>query len=90
MPYRSMGVNIAQLVPMDTPEQVDLLTPLADKDKIIKLTKALDRIWRRYGHNSVQRAVVAADPAFAKINPKRGLTIKHSPGALLFRIINYK
>lgn len=73
LPLRSMGVAISNLVPINAPEQLDLLNPVKTKEKEIKLAKALDRIRHRYGHNTVQRAVVLADPAFAKINPKEDL-----------------
>ena len=70
LPLRSMGVHCSSLVPGSAPEQTDLFGNAFRREKELSLARSIDDIRRRWGHQIIQRAVVLADPLFAKVNPK--------------------
>jgi DNA polymerase-4 len=70
LPLRSMGVHCSSLVPDSTPEQTDLFGNAFRREKELSLARSIDDIRRRWGHQIIQRAIVLADPLFAKVNPK--------------------
>ena len=70
LPLRSVGLQCAMLTEPNEPVQLDMLGVQRHREQQERMDKALDDIRRRYGHNIVQRGVVLADSAFARINPK--------------------
>ena len=70
LPMRSVGLQCAMLTATDEPLQLDMLGIQRRREQQERMDAALDGIRRRFGHNVVQRGVVLADRAFARINPK--------------------
>lgn len=70
LPMRSVGLQCAMLTGPGEPLQLDMLGIQRRRDQQERMDAALDGIRKRFGHNVVQRGVVLADAAFARINPK--------------------
>ncbi|MCH5286176.1 MAG: DNA polymerase IV [Christensenellaceae bacterium] len=70
LPMRSVGLQCAMLTMADEPLQLDMLGIQRRREQQERMDAALDGIRRRFGHTIVQRGVVLADSAFARINPK--------------------
>jgi len=69
-PIRSIGLRGCDLVATNTLEQLSLF---GDEKKSVKQEKAentIDALRHRFGHLSVQRAVLLRDAALGSINPK--------------------
>jgi len=62
-PIRSIGVRVTDLVTADTYVQLSLLHDEKQKLKKERLEYSIDEIRRRFGHYSVQRALVLTDKA---------------------------
>lgn len=67
---RSIGVRGAELYIANIPIQTDLFMDNESRIKQEKMDAALDYIRRRFGYNSVQRAVMYTDKNLSKINPR--------------------
>lgn len=74
-PYRSMGVSCSHLVPMDTPVQLDFFGDAEQQIRAERLEASIDGLRKRFGHQIIQRGIVLADPAYARVNPKEKHTI---------------
>lgn len=70
LPLRSVGLSCSALSPDDAPVQLDMLGNQEKRERLEQLDTALDGLRKRFGHQVVQRGVVLADSAFARINPK--------------------
>lgn len=62
-PIRSIGVRVTDLVTADTYVQLSLFYDEKQKQKKEQLEYSIDEIRRRFGHYSVQRALVLKDKA---------------------------
>lgn len=69
LPLRSMGVSCWRLVPFDAPVQMDLLGTAEKRMREERLARALDSLRYRFGHTTIRRGVVLADPDFARVDP---------------------
>lgn len=74
-PIRSIGVRGAELLMSDIPIQTDFFMDNERRLKQEKMDEALDYIRRRFGYNSVQRAVMYTDTNLSKINPREDHTV---------------
>lgn len=74
-PLRSVGISCGSLVLATAPVQLDMLGDLEKRDKMEAVDGAIDGIRKRFGFKSIQRGVVLAEPAIARINPKDEHTI---------------
>jgi len=70
LPLRSVGVRAASLVPMDETRQLSVFTDEIKRDKRERLEFAIDAIRERYGHFSIDRALLRLDEKLGKLNPK--------------------
>ncbi len=57
-PIRSLGIRGADLVAEDSVYQVSLFDDEARRKKTVNLERSVDRVRGRYGHFSLQRAVL--------------------------------
>ncbi|MCF0137115.1 MAG: DNA polymerase IV [Oscillospiraceae bacterium] len=57
-PLRSMGLRALELVPADSPEQVDIFIDYVNKEKQEKIDAAVDKIRKKYGNALIQRASI--------------------------------
>ncbi len=73
-PLRSIGVRAIGLVADDFC-QSSLLADVERHQHLSSLERSVDTIRRRFGHFSVQRAVMLTDPQLADLNPKAEHTI---------------
>lgn len=69
-PIRSIGVRGCDLVAADSQEQLSLFEDEERRMKEEKLEETVDVLRRRFGHFSVQRAVLLKDIDLGIINPK--------------------
>lgn len=69
-PIRSVGVRGADLVSALGNKQLSFLDDDVKEDKAIRLEKTIDDIRRRFGHFSVQRAIMLKDRQLTDLNPK--------------------
>ncbi|NLO85554.1 MAG: DNA polymerase IV [Clostridiales bacterium] len=69
-PLRSLGVCVSQLSPADELLQLSFLPEDARRQRNATLDRTVDQIRDRYGHFSIQRAVMLYDRALGKINPE--------------------
>jgi DNA polymerase-4 len=60
-PIRSIGVRVTDLVTADTYTQLSLFDDESKRLKLEQLECSVDDIRRRFGHYSVQRAVLLTD-----------------------------
>jgi DNA polymerase-4 len=74
-PVRSIGVRGAGLVPADSCVQLSLYVDEAKRQKRERIDQAVDRLRRRYGYQSVQRALLYTDPLLGRIDPKDDHTV---------------
>lgn len=70
LPLRSVGVCCSDLTPEDAPTQIDMFGVDARRERLHALDVAVDGLRQRFGHQALQRGIVLADPAFARINPR--------------------
>lgn len=57
-PLRSMGLSALELVPADSPEQIDILLDYVNLEKQRKIDSAVDGIRKKYGAEAIQRASI--------------------------------
>ena len=69
-PIRSIGVRGCDLIAADSHEQLSLFTDEEKRIKQEKIEATLDTLRCRFGHFSVQRAVLLKDRELGSINPK--------------------
>ncbi len=69
-PVRSVGVRGCDLIAADTNEQLSLFEDEARRMKQERVETAVDVLRRRFGHFSVQRAILLKDHDLGAINPK--------------------
>jgi len=69
-PIRSLGVRGCDLVTADRLEQLTLFEKADDYVRWKELEQTIDTIRRRFGHFSVQRALMLKDPGLSGFNPK--------------------
>lgn len=64
-PIRSIGVSAYNLIPADSPIQLDIFTPAEKLEKLDRLNRSIDMIRKRYGYAGIRRASVMTDESFA-------------------------
>lgn len=69
-PIRSVGVRGCGLIAIHSQEQLDLFADEARRLKLERLEKTVDVLRRRFGHFSVQRALLLQDADLGIINPR--------------------
>jgi DNA polymerase-4 len=69
-PIRSIGLRGCDLVAADTHEQLSLFEDEKQRIKQEQIEITVDALRRRYGHFSVQRAILLKDSDLGRINPK--------------------
>ena len=69
-PLRSVGIRGTDLVPIDTAIQLNLFEDPVRREKRERLEIAVDDLRRRFGNQSVARAVTMQDASLGTINPK--------------------
>lgn len=74
-PVRSVGIRGAGLVEACAGVQLSLYADDAKRDKWERIDAAVDRLRKRYGYMSVQRALMLSDPLLGRINPKDDHTV---------------
>jgi DNA polymerase-4 len=74
-PLRSIGIRGVSLVPMNANEQLSLLDNEERRDKSERIEYTIDDIRRRFGHNSLGRALLFLDPRLGRLNAKADHTI---------------
>lgn len=67
---RSITVGVHDLFSEDTAFQLDIFQQPLQLEKRERINKAVDRIRERYGYNSINRAVVAADKEFFRFDAR--------------------
>lgn len=78
---RSMSVRVSKLQSIDAPLQLDLFGNEARRARLEKLDDAIDDLRRRYGNNSVRRAVTLGDELMTPLDVKRD-NVVHPVGFL--------
>ena len=78
-PFRSVGLTCSHLSAEDAPVQLDFTGDEARRMHMETLERSIDALRSRYGHQVVQRGIVLADRACAKINPVEEHTIHPVP-----------
>ncbi len=69
-PIRSIGVRGTDLITADSHEQLSLFTDEKKRIKQEKIEAVLDKLRYRFGHFSIQRAILLKDCELGGINPK--------------------
>jgi DNA polymerase IV len=69
-PLRSIGVRGADLVSAIGNKQLSFLDDDVKEERAFRLESAIDDICRRFGHFSVQRALMLVDNQLTGLNPK--------------------
>ena len=77
-PVRSLGVRACKLTTADN-IQLSFLPEVNRQRRETDLEKAIDVIRRRFGHFSIQRAVMLSEPALSSIDPKGDHIIHPEP-----------
>ena len=57
-PIRSVTIQAINLVPQDTPRQIDMFTNVARIEKLEKLDLCIETIRQRFGKDSIKNAVL--------------------------------
>ena len=70
LPLRSIGVRGSQLVPLGSARQLSFYDDEIKRDRREKLEFVIDTIRHRYGHYSIDRALLHLDEKLGKLNPK--------------------
>ncbi len=81
LPLRSIAVRCSQLVSCDMPQQLDIFSDAAERDRRRRLDAAMDAIRHKYGYASVKRGTLEEDPALGSINAREEHTVH--PAAFL-------
>ena len=74
-PLRSIGIRGTNLVAISQTRQLSLFVDELRREKAEKMEYAIDEIRRRYGHFSIDRAILLLDEKLGKLNPKAEHTI---------------
>ena len=70
LPYRSLGLAVGSLELATRPEQLDLLGRSAKRDKLARLSEAVDSIHLRFGERAIERGLALSNPIYNTILPK--------------------
>ena len=70
LPLRSISVRCSQVVASDMPEQLDMFTDHAERNRRRRLDTAMDIIRRKYGYTSVRRGTLDEDAHLGKVNAR--------------------
>jgi DNA polymerase-4 len=74
-PLRSVGVRGTNLAPVTEPRQLSIFDNEQKRKRLERLEYAIDDIRRRFGHFSIDRALLRLDEKLGKLNPKAEHTI---------------
>ena len=69
-PLRSIGVRGCSLVTDNYWEQLDLFSSAEEREKKLKLEKAVDEVRRRFGFYSLQRGIMHLDENLSAVNAR--------------------
>ena len=69
-PLRSIGIRGTNLVPINQTRQLSMFVDEQKRDKSETVEFTIDDIRRRYGHFSIDRALLLQDEKLGKLNPK--------------------
>ena len=69
-PLRGIGIRGTNLVPIERWQQVTIFDDGVKRERAERLEYAIDNIRRRFGHRSVQRALLAIDGKLGKLDAK--------------------
>ena len=76
-PIRSVTVQAIDLVPQDTPRQIDMFMDAAKQDKLERMEKCVEEIRRRFGKDSIRNGVLCQNlrlpPEKAEITMPTGM-----------------
>lgn len=79
-PIRSVTVQAINLVPQDTPRQIDMFMDAAKQDKLERMEKCVEEIRRRFGKDSIKNGVLCQNlrlpPEKAEITMPTGMVGK--------------
>ena len=67
-PIRSVTVQAINLVPQDTPRQIDMFMDAAKQDKLERMEKCVEEIRRRFGKDSIRNGVLCQN---LRLPPKK-------------------
>lgn len=65
-PIRSVTVQAINLIPQDTPRQIDMFMDAAKQDKLERMEKCVEEIRRRFGKDSIRNGVLCQNLRLAK------------------------
>jgi DNA polymerase-4 len=74
-PLRGIGIRGANLVPIYPTRQLSMFEDDIHRDRAEKLEYMIDYIRNRFGHYSIDRALLHLDSKLGKLNPKADHTI---------------
>ncbi|SCW43748.1 DNA polymerase-4 [Ruminococcaceae bacterium YRB3002] len=74
-PVRSIGVRACSFVDASMPEQLDIFTDEAKRDKQHVIDCAIDEIRGRFGFDSIRRGLMNCDPELSGLNAKEDNTV---------------
>jgi DNA polymerase-4 len=69
-PLRSIGVRGCSLVTDNYWEQLDLFSSAEEREKKLKMEKAVDEVRRRFGFYSLQRGIMHLDESLSAVNAR--------------------
>jgi DNA polymerase-4 len=69
-PLRSIGIRGTNLVPIDNMRQLSIFDDGAKRERLERLEYTIDDIRRRFGHHSINRALLAIDNKLGKLDAK--------------------
>ena len=76
-PIRSVTVQAINLVPQDTPRQIDMFMDAAKQDKLERMEKCVEEIRRRFGKDSIRNGILCQNlrlpPEKAEITMPTGM-----------------
>ena len=67
---RSLGINVAELTPVNCPSQLTLLLDERKRERMERLDRSLDGLKRRFGSFCVRPATLMKDPSLSGFSPK--------------------
>lgn len=67
---RSLGVNVSDLSPVNSPSQMTLLLDERRRERMEQLDRSLDGLKRRFGSFCVRPATLMKDPVLSAFSPK--------------------
>ncbi|MCL1835217.1 MAG: DNA polymerase IV [Oscillospiraceae bacterium] len=69
-PLRSIGIRGVNLIPIRQPRQLSLFYDERRREKAERLEYAIDDVRRRFGHYSIDRAMLRFDSVLGRLDPK--------------------